>query len=284
MIEGETGTGKELVAREIHNLSGRSGKFVPLNCGSVPMELLESEMYGHTKGAYTGAYEAREGLFVHANGGSLFLDEIDEMVLPIQTRLLRAIEDRVVRPVGSDREIQVDTRLIAATNQGLIDQVNQGKFREDLYYRLNVVLIKVPPLRERLDDVPILAAFFTEQFVAEHDIRQPAFTYNDLEELKEYSWPGNVRELKNVIERSLLLSILPRECIAIKNEQKKEQSTAEDFGAPPLDWSLAEVEKFHLLNVLKSVSGNKSEAARRLGVSRKTMERKLKAWNYISGD
>ncbi|MFC1666068.1 sigma-54-dependent transcriptional regulator, partial [Pseudomonadota bacterium] len=279
LIEGETGTGKELVAREIHKLSGRSGKFVPLNCGSVPMELLESEMYGHTRGAYTGAHEAREGLFVHANGGSLFLDEIDEMLMPIQTRLLRVIEDRVVRPVGSDREILVDTRLIAATNRQLSEQVVQGRFRDDLYYRLNVVLIQVPPLRERLDDVPILATNFAEKFASEHDIGQLPFTYNDLEMLKEYSWPGNVRELKNVIERSLLLDMSPSECVATKTENSKASSNTRSVNALPLDWSLAEVEKFHLLNVLDSVSGNKSEAARKLGVSRKTMERKLKSWN-----
>jgi DNA-binding NtrC family response regulator len=276
LIEGETGTGKELVARAVHALSGRSGPFVPLNCGSISPDLLESELFGHTRGAFTGAHQSREGLFVYAHGGTLFLDEVAEMPLPMQAKLLRAIEQKKIRPVGAEREVPIDTRVITATNQRLAEEVERARFREDLYFRLNVVTVTVPPLRERLDDIPGLAEHFSH--VLSEDLGVPAlpFSHNDIVQLQSYSWPGNVRELKNVIERSLLLGKLPSDCFA---GMEGVQAGAHRSGAQfPLGWTLAEVEKHHMLRILEAAEGNRSEAARRLGVSRKTLERKLKAW------
>lgn len=279
LLEGETGTGKELIARAIHRASGRSGPFVAVNCGSISADLLESELFGHTKGAFTGAHTAREGLFAHAENGTVLLDEIAEMPLAMQANLLRVLEQRAVRPVGADRESPVNCRILAATNVRLDDRVAQGQFREDLYYRLNVLKIDVPPLRERPEDIAPLVKHIAKTLARDLGVSFLPFEHADLVRLQEYHWPGNVRELRNLIERSLLLGELPR------NGWPKPVSgdMDETRGAPtetgfPLDWSLEEVEKQHMLNVLERVGGNKSEAARRLGVSRKTMERKLAAW------
>lgn len=278
LIEGETGTGKELVARAVHALSARTGPFVPVNCGSISPDLLESELFGHTKGAFTGAHQSREGLFIHAHGGTLFLDEIAEMPLPMQAKLLRAIEEKQIRPVGAEREMPIDVRVITATNRKLSTEVEQRRFREDLYFRLNVVTVTVPPVRERLDDIPALAEYFSGTLSQELGVPALPFTHDDVVKLQTYSWPGNVRELKNVIERSLLLGKLPSDCFPAG---AGEQTTADEASPsqPPLAWTLAEVEKHHMLRVLEAAAGNRSEAARRLGVSRKTLERKLKVWS-----
>jgi len=277
VVQGETGTGKELVARTIHEHSDRSGPFVPVNCSSIPSELLASELFGHTKGAFTGAHQAREGLFTFAQRGTLFLDEISEMPLDMQTKLLRALEDRKVRPVGSDREIPVDVRLIAATNQDLTEAVKRGTFREDLYYRINVVSIEVPPLRERLDDIPELVGHFSRGLAGEMGVPAVQLSHRDMVALQGYPWPGNVRELKNVIERSLLLGRLPADCLGGNGNGLGSNERREGVGYP-LGWKLAEVERTYILSVLEDANGNKSEAARRLGLSRKTLERKLKLW------
>ncbi len=274
LLQGETGTGKELVAKAIHGLSRRDGAFVPINCGSIPPELLESELFGHTKGAFTSAHAAREGLFSFARGGTIFLDEISEMPLPMQAKLLRVLEERRVRPVGADREVPVDARVIAASNRPLADQVRAGRFREDLFFRLDVLAITVPPLRERLDDVAELARHFAQALARDLGVAPLPLTHQDIRALQAYAWPGNVRELRNVMERSLLLGRLPGEAL---NEHDGVAAGAEGGGLP-LDWTLAEVEKHHILRVLDAADGNKSEAARRLGVSRKTLERKVKAW------
>jgi two-component system NtrC family response regulator len=279
LIEGETGTGKELVARAVHEASGRQGAFVAVNCGSISPELLESELFGHVRGAFTGAHAAREGLFSYAEGGTLFLDEVSEMAYPMQSKLLRALETRSVRPVGSDREVPVDCRVIGATNRRLEDEVREGRFREDLFYRLNVLSLSVPALRERRDDIPMLAQHFSESMAPGIGVPPIPFTHEDMVKLQGYDWPGNVRELRNVIERSLLLGRLPAECCNAARPPAAAADRPVAESAVPLGWTLSEVEKHYMLRTLESVGGNKSEAARRLGVSRKTMERRLNAWN-----
>lgn len=276
LIEGETGSGKELVASAIHRASGRRGPLIAVNCVAITPELFESELFGHTKGAFTGAHQSREGLFIAAKGGTLFLDEISEMPLPMQAKLLRALETRRVRPVGADHEVPVDVRLLTATNRNLGEAVRKGTFREDLYFRLNVVDIKVPTLRERTTDIPELLDHFSHKLAQELGLTPYVFQPEEIEHLQAYTWPGNVRELRNVVERSLLLGRLPLESIGIEDATATPtDQTASGF---PVAWSLDEVEKYHTLRVLRGTQGNKSEAARRLGISRKTLERKLSSW------
>ena len=275
LIQGETGTGKELVARAIHDMSGCAGAFVPINCGTISPELLESELFGHVKGAFTGAQSTREGLFVYANHGTLFLDEIGEMPLTMQSKLLRVLEERVVRPVGSEREIPFNGRVIAATNKNLADEVSSATFREDLFYRLNVLPINVPPLRQRITDIPILVDYFSASLARELGVPAVEFTHADFVTLQQYHWPGNVRELKNLMERTLLLGKLPDDWRPSYDFADK-QSGGVGY---PLDWKIEEVERAHICAVLESVDDNKSEAARRLGLSRKTLERKQHRWN-----
>lgn len=281
LIEGESGTGKELAARAIHKWSERSGSFVPINCGAMSAELLESELFGHVKGAFTGAHQAREGLFAYANGGTLFLDEIGEMPLSMQSHLLRVLEERQIRQVGGNREIPVDVRIIAASNRDLAEQVKSGKFREDLYYRLNVLAIRIPALRERLEDLPALTQYFATTLAKETGLSAPFLSDMDLMALKNYDWPGNVRELKNVVERSLLLNTTASECIAGQPNtvgDSKVTQTADNQN----QLLLKDIEKQHILKVLDMESGNKSAAARLLGISRKTLERKVRAWTEDS--
>ena len=272
LIEGESGTGKELAAKSIHDLSGRSGSFVPVNCGAISAELLESELFGHVKGAFTGAHQAREGLFGYANGGTLFLDEIGEMPLSMQAHLLRVLEEKTVRPVGANHEIPVDVRIIAATNKNLEQRVAQGEFRQDLFFRLNVLNLQIPPLRERQEDLKMLAQFFLHTLSSNLGITPTPISDHELMQLSGYNWPGNVRELKNVIERSLLLNIAPSECINCHTRDAPQQQSS-DSGM-----LLEDVEKRHILKVLAQEKDNKSAAARRLGISRKTLDRKLNAW------
>jgi two-component system NtrC family response regulator len=279
LIEGDTGTGKELAASAIHRFSGRGGAFVPVNCVAISPELFESELFGHTKGAFTGAHQSREGLFSFAAGGTLFLDEISEMSLPLQAKLLRVLENHRVRPVGSDREVAVDVRLIVATNHRLEEAVKAGAFREDLYYRLNVVTIPMPPLRDHAEDIPELVQFFVETLAVELGVKPFAFSPQDLVRLQAYGWPGNVRELKNLVERVLLLGKFPWETFPGKSAAPEtDNAHAAPTPVGPLEATLEQVEKQHMLRVLGATGGNKSEAARRLGISRKTMERKLRSW------
>ena len=277
LLEGESGTGKELVARSIHKNSGRAGPFVPVNCDSIAAELLQSELFGHAKGAFTGAHASREGLFSYANGGTLFLDEIGEMPLSMQAKLLRVLEERVIRPVGTDREVPVDVRIIAATNRLLSEEVDAGRFRGDLYYRLSVLTLTVPPLREHSEDIPDLVAFFVDTLARDLGVSALALGSEDLRRLQSYTWPGNVRELRNVIERALLLGKPPGDCLlgAVRGPAE----TTVPAGDYALELTLEDLEKRHMLAVLAASEGNKSEAARRLGVSRKTLERKLQSWS-----
>ncbi len=275
LLHGESGTGKELAALAIHNFSGRRGSFVPINCGAVHAELLESELFGHAKGAFTGAIKAREGLFYHANEGTLFLDEIGEMPLAMQTRLLRVLEHRAVRPVGGNREIPVDTRIVAATNRDLKAEVAAGRFREDLFYRLDVLSIEMPALRERIDDLPQLVDHFANSIAAELGVAAPSIDDAEIRRLKLHDWPGNVRELRNVIERCLLLSRPPSEGLPFNRPPPCESVDATSSE----DLSLETVERRHIQQVLEMQGGNKSAAARLLGVSRKTLERKCRIWD-----
>lgn len=293
LIEGESGTGKELVARGVHEASQRSGPFVPVNCGAIAPELLESELFGHTSGAFTGAKKNREGLFRVANGGTLFLDEIGEMPLSMQSALLRVLEQRTIRPVGSEREITVDVRVVAATNRNLQEEVEKGQFRADLYYRLNVLKIDVAPLRQRKLDLIELIPFFTRMLATELGMPDPKWAHEDIVALNDYDWPGNIRELKNVIERCILLGKPPAhywretDTLPVHSAISVNVSTGSeliDFGSDnpptgyPNNWSLKEVEKAHICQVVELHDGNKSAAARDLGVARKTLERKFKEW------
>ncbi len=273
LIEGESGTGKELAARAIHAWSGRTGSFVPLNCGAMAAELLESELFGHAKGAFTGAHQSREGLFAYADGGTLFLDEIGEMPLNMQAHLLRVLEERTIRPVGSNQEMPVDVRIIAASNRNLEQQVRLGRFREDLFYRLNILSIRMPALRERKEDIALLVKHFSVSLAAELGTAVPTCDESELEHLRAYAWPGNVRELKNVIERCLLLGTTPSQCLAGMGRSGADERSEQE---EPLQLDV--VEKRHILRVLENEGGNKSAAARRLGISRKTLERKVQAW------
>jgi DNA-binding NtrC family response regulator len=272
LIDGESGTGKELAARSIHELSGRTGIFVPVNCGAMAAELLESELFGHVKGAFTGAHQGREGLFSYANGGTLFLDEIGEMPLSMQAHLLRVLDEKKIRPVGSNQEVPVDVRIIAATNRKLEQCVSEGDFREDLFFRLNVLNLKIPPLRERIEDLKELSQYFNDTVSAGLGVKSSNLSNNELAVLSAYDWPGNVRELRNVIERSLLLNTLPSEAIG----GSAPEATIDE--PPPNSTLLADIEKHHILKILNIENGNKSAAARLLGVSRKTLDRKVSAW------
>lgn len=275
LIEGETGTGKELAAAAIHRFSRRRGAFVAVNCVAISPELFESELFGHTKGAFTGAHQSREGLFTAARGGTLFLDEISEMPLTMQAKLLRVLESRRIRPVGADQEIPVDVRLITATNRDLTQVVRSGAFREDLYFRLNVVRLLLPALRDRIADIPELVAFFSRLLSESLGVAPYVFSSEELARLQAFSWPGNVRELRNVVERTLLLGRPPWESMDGGLPHAESENANGGF---PAEWSLDKVEKYHTLRMLGVTRGNKSEAARRLGISRKTLERKLTAW------
>ncbi len=271
LLTGESGTGKEVAARALHRMSNRAaGSFVPVNCAAIAAELIESELFGHVKGAFTGAQQSREGLFYYARGGTLFLDEIGELPAAAQAKLLRVLEERRIRPVGSEQEIPVDVRVIAATNRDLKAEVAAQRFRQDLYYRLQVVEVTLPPLRERPEDLPLLIDHFMGQLAPYLDVPRLELDGRTLARLAAYDWPGNVRELRNFIERSLILGwfdLAPEPSASAANALL---SSAED--------SLEAVEKRHILAVLAACDGNKSEAGRRLGVSRKTLDRKCHAW------
>ncbi|MDP3540146.1 MAG: sigma-54 dependent transcriptional regulator [Azonexus sp.] len=275
LLTGESGTGKEVAARALHRMSNRaSGSFVPVNCAAIASELIESELFGHVKGAYTGAQQSREGLFYYARGGTLFLDEIAEMPPAAQAKLLRVLEERRIRPVGSEQEIPVDVRVIAATNRDLKAEVAAHRFRQDLYYRLQVVEVTLPPLRDRPEDLPLLIEHFMAQLSPYLDVPRLALDARTLARMAAYEWPGNVRELKNFIERSLILGWFD-----LGPEPK---ASAAQVGAT--DESLEAVEKRHILAVLAACEGNKSEAGRRLGVSRKTLDRKCQAWGLADAN
>ena len=293
LLTGESGSGKEIVAREIHALSRRSMRnFVPVNCAAIPNELMESEMFGHQRGAFTGAALPRHGLFSLADRGTIFLDEISEMPLQLQAKLLRVLEDGLVRAVGSDRAIRVDVRIIAATNADLVTAVKRGRFREDLFYRLQVVPVVVPPLRERRSDIPMLVDFFLERNRDRFD-GQWSITREAMVHLWSYDWPGNVRELENLIERLIILSDGPMIDVSLLPENLRKghcglaeaQMTAEiGEGGVDLNALVRELEGRMINEALKLAAGNKQAAARLLGLKRTTFSAKLRRCGVIASD
>ena len=282
LITGESGTGKELVARSLHARSRRSEKpFVPVNCAALPDTLLESELFGHAKGAFTDARSDRKGLFAQAEGGTLFLDEIGEMPLTMQPKLLRALEESKVRPVGSDQEVPFDVRIVTATNRDLETAVEESRFREDLFFRINVIQLDMPPLRSRGTDVLLLAQNFLRLFAARADKAVEGLSDPVAEKLLNYSWPGNVRELRNVIERAVALTRFNRLAVEDLPEKIREYRSSQVFigGEDPSELvPIEEVERRYIAHVLRSVDGNKTLAARILGLDRKTLYRKLQQY------
>jgi len=285
MITGESGTGKELIAGVIHHNSPRKDSpFVKLNCAAITETLLESELFGHEKGAFTGADRRKEGRFYQANQGSIFLDEVSEMPLTMQVKLLRVLQERELTRVGGEKVIAVDVRVIAATNKDLVDLKNRGLFREDLYYRLNVVNLEIPPLTKRRDDIPLLAQHFLGIFVDKNKKKIKGFTPKAMDQLIRYDWPGNVRELMNAIERAVVLA---RTDYLDDQDFSILQPLLQQSALVPSDFDnidnipLEEVEKAAILRMLESVAGNKSEAARRLGITRKTLHKKLKQYGVM---
>ena len=273
LIFGESGTGKELIARAIHYSGPRnSAPFVPVNCGAIPEDLLESELFGHVKGAFTGATETRAGFFQTADGGTIFLDEISETSLSMQVKLLRVLQDKEVCMVGSTRSRKVDVRILASTNKDLLHLVKSGAFREDLFFRLNVVTIDIPPLRKRGNDILLLAHHFAGQFSEESGKPTPRFSDEALQVLRNYHWPGNVRELENVIQRLVVMTDGTLiEVPDLPSLMRFSALRGEGFNRP-----LVEVEAEYIRNVLASVDGNKTRAAEILGIDRKTLREKIK--------
>jgi two-component system response regulator HydG len=285
MITGESGTGKELIAGVIHHNSPRkNGPFVKINCAAITETLLESELFGHEKGAFTGADHRKEGRFYQANQGSIFLDEVSEMPLTMQVKLLRVLQERELTRVGGEKVIPVDVRVIAATNKDLVDLKNKGLFREDLYYRLNVVSLEIPPLTGRREDIPLLAQHFLEIFVEKNNKKIKGFTPKAMDQLIRYDWPGNVRELMNAVERAVVLArtdYLDDQGFSILQPSIQQPTPVlSDFDTID-NISLEDVEKTAILRMLESVAGNKSEAARRLGITRKTLHKKLKKYGVM---
>lgn len=285
MITGESGTGKELIAGVIHHNSPRKDSpFVKLNCAAITETLLESELFGHEKGAFTGADRRKEGRFYQANQGSIFLDEVSEMPLTMQVKLLRVLQERELTRVGGEKVIAVDVRVIAATNKDLVDLKNRGLFREDLYYRLNVVNLEIPPLTKRRDDIPLLAQHFLGIFVDKNKKKIKGFTPKAMDQLIRYDWPGNVRELMNAIERAVVLArtdYLDDQDFSILQPLLQQSAPVPSEFDNIDNIPLEEVEKAAILRMLESVAGNKSEAARRLGITRKTLHKKLKQYGVM---
>ncbi|HFQ80719.1 MAG TPA: sigma-54-dependent Fis family transcriptional regulator [Desulfobacterales bacterium] len=285
LIVGESGVGKELAARALHNEGRRqAAAFVPINCAALPENLLESELFGHKQGAFTDAKNDRRGLFMEANGGTLFLDEVGEIPLSLQPKLLRALEERRVRPVGGDREHPFDVRIIAATNRDLETAVEEGVFREDLFYRLNVIQLEIPPLRARGTDILLLARYFIQKFAATMGRDKLRLSEKAAQKLLSYSWPGNVRELRNAVERAVAMCRFDQ--LMVEDFPKKIWSYESQHvlvgAADPTELvSLPEVERRYILHVLKTVAGNRSQAARILRLDRKTLYRKLQSYEKV---
>jgi two-component system response regulator AtoC len=276
LITGESGTGKELVARAIHSQSHRQNKpFVAVSCAALPESLLESELFGHEKGSFTGAYAQKKGKFEFANGGTLFLDEVGEMSANIQVHLLRVLEEKEFTRVGGNEPIRVDVRVISATNKDLRKAIEKQEFREDLYYRLNVINIELPPLRERKEDIPLLAEHFLNKFATENQKEITGFSPEAMELVLGYDWPGNVRELENAIERAVILA--KDSIITIADLPQENLSLA--YSTTPRK-NLKEVEKGHIWKIIRETGENYSEAARILGISRMTLYNKAKEYGF----
>ncbi|MCD6320555.1 MAG: sigma-54-dependent Fis family transcriptional regulator [Candidatus Desulfofervidaceae bacterium] len=282
LITGENGTGKELVARAIHYYSKRAhGPFIEVNCAAIPDDLIESELFGHEKGAFTGAHTRKRGKFDLAHGGTLFLDEIGDMSSKTQAKVLRVIQEQRFERVGGTKTIQVDVRIVAATNKNLEEEINKGNFRADLYYRLNVVPIEVPPLRERKEDVPLLVEEFLKEFASEIHLGQKKIDEEALHLLMQYDWPGNVRELKNIIERLVIMT--PGEVITAKDipesiAKRKEHSSVDFFSIDNFKEAKTLFEREYLRKKLKEYNGNISLTAQAIGLERSHLSKKLKTY------
>jgi DNA-binding NtrC family response regulator len=276
LIQGESGTGKELVARDIHQKSKRNKyPFVAVNCAALHNTLLESELFGHVKGAFTGAHEARQGLFEVADKGTLFLDELGELPTNIQAKLLRVLESGEIRRLGESKVIFVDTRIITATNKDLTSMVKKGTFREDLFFRINIVRISLPPLRDRHDDIPLLAQHFLKTH--KNNMTEKKFCPDALECMKRYAWPGNIRELENFVENTII--VVDDEKIGVCNLPEEIRGYVANDYVLDADVSLSDLEKQHIINTLSKMNGNKTRVADTLGISIKTLYNKLKAYN-----
>jgi two-component system, NtrC family, response regulator HydG len=285
LITGESGTGKELIAQSLHlNSARKDHPLVVVNCAAITETLLESELFGHEKGAFTGAEKRREGRFMLADKGTIFLDEIGEMSSAMQAKLLRVLQQREIQRVGGDQVLQVDVRIVAATNRDLEADVAAGRFREDLFYRLNVMALKIPPLRDRREDIPLLAHHFLEKYALRNRKTARGFSPMAMDMLIKYDWPGNVRELENIVERAVILMTgehvtenqLPMNIV--REHPGNERMTFGATGPAGESRSLEEIEKEAILETLKAADGNKSETARRLGITRKTLHNKLKTY------
>jgi len=284
LISGESGTGKELVAGAIHyNSLRKEGPFIKVNCAALTETLLESELFGHEKGAFTGAIRRKEGRILQAQHGTLFLDEISEMSAAMQVKLLRVLQEREITRVGGEEAIKVDVRILAATNKDLMQAIQAGYFRSDLYYRLNVVHLELPPLRERPEDIPLLAVSFLKSFASKNNKKIKGFTPQAMDQLIKSRWPGNVRELMNAVERAVVLTqaeyleLVEMPLSGGQGSQAFIQAKENSSG----EWPLGEVEKNAVIKTLDQVQGNKSEAARRLGITRRTLHKKLKKYGLM---
>ena len=286
LIHGESGTGKELIAGAIHfNSHRKTGPFIKINCAAITETLLESELFGHEKGAFTGADRRKEGKFLQASGGSLFLDEVSEMSLMMQVKLLRVLQEREITRVGGEQVVAVDVRLIVATNKDLLTLTTSGRFREDLYYRLNVVNLDLPTLRERKEDIPLLAQHFLDKFSTVNHKSIKGFTPQTMDHLIRYDWPGNVRELMNAVERGVVLSrsdyLDDRELPMLPSGPAPSSPAVVQSAESTETLPLTAVEKTTILNALASADGNKSLASRKLGITRKTLHKKLKEYGVM---
>lgn len=284
-ITGESGTGKELVARLIHELGNRSEQsFVPINCGAIPAELVESEFFGHKKGAFTGAVSDKQGLFQAANGGTLFLDEVADLPLMMQVKLLRAIQEKAIRPVGGNEEISVDVRILSATHKNLAECVKQGHFREDLFYRLNVIELSVPPLRQRQADIPMLVDHILSQLASKNGENKPSIDTAAIEALRAYAFPGNVRELENILERAMTWSeghLIQKDDLMLPSTTVLERAEfSSDLpkinGETDLESHLEDQERQLIVDALEATRWNKTAAAKKLGISFRSLRYKLK--------
>jgi two-component system response regulator HydG len=284
LITGESGTGKEMIANAIHYNSLRKvSPFIKINCAALAESLLESELFGHEKGAFTGADKRREGKFRQADGGSIFLDEVNEMSAAMQVKLLRVLQERELTRVGGAEVIAVNVRVIAASNKDLKKEMEQKRFREDLFYRLNVVALNVPALSDRKEDIPLLAQHFLQMFTAKNKKNIKGFTPQSMEKIVKYTWPGNVRELMNAVERAVVLSRLEYlDADDMVLLMRDNQVTDDDQLSLPENMPLDEVEKRSILEAVNACGGNKSKAARRLGITRKTLRKKLDKYEKVS--
>ena len=280
LVRGESGTGKDLISKAIHNLSPRcGGPFVTINCGAIPENLLESELFGHMKGSFTGAIKDKDGLFKVADGGTLFLDEVGNTSLAIQVKLLRVLEEKKITPVGGTQPIDVDVRLIAATNSNLEDDVKQGRFREDLFYRLNVIPIDIPPLRDRKEDIPLLTDFFIRKFCNKVSVEPKPISPEAMELLTSYRWTGNVRELENIIERAVLLNrSTTLEVSDFPDKLTQTKKIAAVHEEDPLNPTLESIEKAYIHYVMSQTGGKKRKAAKILGIDTSTLYRKIERY------